>query len=122
MLQTGKESYNSNSQQRQNYVTDVLLPFVVQWEDEDSWKLPTPAQKREGVYIHGVVEMLLRADPVTRATFYREMIQNSLMNPDEGRAKEEMNPIPGGLGKQFLVTKNLGSLESVLKGEAVNDG
>lgn len=116
MLQTGKESYNSNSQQRQNYVTDVLLPFVVQWEDEDSWKLPTPRQKRDGVYVHGIVEMLLRADPITRATFYREMIQNSMMNPDEGRAKEEMNPIPGGLGKQFLVTKNLGSLESVLNG------
>ena len=122
MLQTGKESYNSNSQQRLNYVTDVLLPYVVQWEDEDTWKLPTPAQRLEGVYIHGVVEVLLRADPTTRSNFYREMIQNSMMNPDEARAKEEMNPIPGGLGKQFLVTKNLGSLESVLKGEAVTDG
>ena len=50
------------------------------------------------------------------------MIQNSLMNPDEGRAKEEMNPIPGGLGQKFLVTTNLGSLESVLKGETVTDG
>ena len=122
MLQTGKESYNSNSQQRLNYVTDVLLPYVVQWEDEDTWKLPTPAQRLEGVYIHGVVEVLLRADPTTRSNFYREMIQNSMMNPDEARAKEEMNPIPGGLGQQFLVTKNLGSLESVLKGEAVTDG
>ena len=42
------------------------------------------------------------------------------MNPDECRALEERDPIPGGLGKQFLVTKNLGSLESVLRGDASN--
>lgn len=120
MLQTGKESYDSNSQQRMNYVTDVLLPYVVQWENEDTWKIPTPQQKKQGVYIHGTVEVLLRADPTTRAGFYRDMIQQSIFNPDECRAKEELNPIPGGLGQKFLVTKNLGSLESVLRGEGVN--
>ena len=120
MLQTGKESYNSNAQQRLNYVTDVLLPYVVQCENEDSWKLPTPAQRRDGVYVHGTVEALLRADPNTRADFYVKLIEHSVMNPDECRAREELNPVPGGLGKQFLVTKNLGSLESVLRGEDAN--
>lgn len=120
MLQTGKESYNSNAQQRLNYVTDVLLPYVVQCENEDSWKLPTPDQKRDGAYIHGTVEALLRADPNTRADFYVKLIEHSVMNPDECRAREELNPVPGGLGKQFLVTKNLGSLESVLRGEDTN--
>ena len=38
------------------------------------------------------------------------------MNPDECRAKEEKNPIPGGLGQRFLAAKSLGSLESVLNG------
>ena len=42
------------------------------------------------------------------------------IQPDECRAKEEKNPIRGGWGKRFLVTKNLGSLESVLKGEESN--
>ena len=122
MLQTGKESYNSNAQQRLNYVTDTLLPYVVQWESEDSYKLPDPVKRREGVYIHGNVEALLRADPATRADFYVKLIEHSVFCPDDARAKEELNPIPGGLGKEFLVTKNLGSLESVLKGEAVTDG
>lgn len=120
MLQTGKESYNSNSQQRLNYVTDTLLPYVVQWENEDSYKLPDSSLRKEGVYIHGNVEALLRADPATRADFYVKLIEHSVMCPDDARAKEELNPIPGGLGKQFLVTKNLGSLESVLKGENDN--
>lgn len=120
MLQTGKESYNSNAQQRLNYVTDTLLPYVVQWESEDSYKLPTPQDRRAGVYIRGNVEVLLRADPTTRASFYEKMIQHAIYNPDECRAKEEKNPIPGGLGKQFVMTKNLGSLESVLKGDAAD--
>lgn len=117
MLQTGKESYNSNAQQRLNYVTDTLLPYVVQWESEDSYKLPTKPQQAEGVYVRGNVEVLLRADPTTRAGFYEKMIQNAIYNPDECRAKEEKNPIPGGLGKRFLASRNLGSLESILEGE-----
>lgn len=116
MMQTGKESYDSNAQQRQNYITDTLLPFVVQWESEDSYKLPAPQDRAAGVYIHGNVEALLRADPATRFSVYEKSIQNSIMNPDECRAKEEKNPIPGGLGQRFLATKNLGSLESVLNG------
>ena len=120
MLQTGKESYNSNAQQRLNYVTDTLLPYVVQWESEDSYKLPGPVQRQAGVYIHGNVEALLRADPATRADFYVKLIEHSVLCPDDARAKEELNPIPGGLGKQFLANKALGSLESVLKGEEMN--
>lgn len=117
MLQTGKESYDSNQQQRINYLTDTLLPFVVQAESEDSYKLLPKALRDRGLYIHGNTEVLLRADPMTRASFYEKMIQNAGMNPDECRGKEERPPIPGGYGQRFLVTKNLGSLESVLKGE-----
>ena len=120
MLQTGKESYDSNAQQRLNYVTDTLLPYVIQWESEDSYKLPDPAKRRDGVYVHGNVEALLRADPSTRADFYVKLIEHSVLCPDDARAKEELNPIPGGLGKQFLANKALGSLESVLKGEERN--
>ena len=38
----------------------------------------------------------------------------------QSRGLEERNPIPGGLGGQFLATKNLGSLESILRGETDN--
>lgn len=117
MLQTGKESYDSNAQQRQNYVTDTLLPYVLQWEQENGYKALNKPQRDDGWYMHGNVEVLLRADPETRSKFYEKMIQNSVYCPDECRAKEEKDPIPGGLGKQFLATKNLGSLEKILKGE-----
>lgn len=116
MLQTGKESYESNLQQRENFLTDTLMPYVLQWEQEDGYKVLSKPQRDKAWYIRGNVEVLLRADPKTRSEFYQKMIQNSIYCPDECRAKEELNPIPGGLGKQFLATKNLGSLESILKG------
>lgn len=117
MLQTGKEAYNSNQQQRVDYVTDTLVPFVTQWEQEESYKLLHRLQRNEGWYLRGNVSVLLRGDDASRAAFYEKMIHNTVYNPDECRALEERDPIPGGLGKQFLVTKNLASLSQVLKGE-----
>lgn len=118
MLQTGKEAYESNQQQRVDYVTDTLLPHVTHWEQEETYKLLHGLQRDKGWYIHGNVSVLLRGDDTSRAAFYEKMIHNTVYCPDECRALEEKDPIPGGLGKQFLVTKNLASLDQVLKGEA----
>ena len=110
-----------NAQQRLNYVTDTLLPYVVQWESEDSYKLPLPQERGRGGLCPRERGGAARADPTTRANFYEKMIQKSVFNPDECRAKEEEEPHPGRVGaSDSLVTKNLGSLESVLKGEESN--
>lgn len=116
MLQVGKEAYNSNAQQRIDWVTDCLLPHLTQWEQENTYKALTTSQRKRGWYFRCNVAVLLRADPKTRADFYGRMAEIAGLCPDEYRAMEERNPIPGGLGKRFLVTKNLGSLESILEG------
>lgn len=115
MLQSGKEAYNSNQQQRLLFVTDTLVPYVTQWEQENTYKALLPREREGGIYFKGNVSVLMRGDDAARAAFYSTMIANAVMNPDECRALEERNPIPGGAGQRFLVTKNLGSLESVLK-------
>lgn len=117
MLQSGKEAYNSNSQQRVVFVQDTLLPYVTQWEQECSYKCLLPRQREDGMYIRGNVSVLMRGDDKSRADYYAQQISSGVMCPDECRALEERDPIPGGLGKQFLATKNLGSLESILRGE-----
>lgn len=81
MLQTGKESYDSNAQQRQNYVTDTLLPYVVQWEQEDGYKaIPPDKRDGEGWYMRGNVAVLLRGDDLTRSQVYERMIRTSVYN------------------------------------------
>ncbi len=117
MLQSGKESYESNAQQRVVFVQDTLAPYVIQWEQENSFKCLLGFQRAAGLYFKGNLSVLLRGDDRSRAEFYEKMVQNSILSPDECRSLEERNPIPGGLGAQFLATKNLGSLESILKGE-----
>lgn len=117
MLQTGKESYDSNQQQRVNWVTDTVVPFVTQWEQEEGRKLLTRVQRAAGVYIHGNVSVLLRGDDMSRSQFYERMIRNSIYNPDECRALEEQPPIPGGLGQEFVMSKNMGSLRSIVQGD-----
>ena len=120
MLQSGKESFESNAQQRVVFVQDTLAPYVIQWEQENSYKCLLDAQRRMGLYFKGNLSVLMRGDDKSRAEFYEKMVGYSILCPDECRAMEERNPIPGGLGAQFLATKNLGSLESILKGEENN--
>ena len=93
-------------------------PYVVQWEQEDGYKaIPPDKRDKDGWYMRGNVAVLLRGDDLTRSQFYERMIRTTVYNPDECRALEEKPPIPGGLGQHFLATKNLASLEAVLKGE-----
>ena len=39
---------------------------------------------------------LFRGDMQARASFYTQMLQNGVMNINEVRATEELNPTPGG--------------------------
>lgn len=116
MLQTGKEAYNSNQQQRVDFVTDTLMPYIIQREQEGTYKELNALQRKDGWYIHGNPSVLLRGDDLTRSQFYERMIRNTVYCPDECRALEEKPPIPGGYGKRFLTTKNYASLEAVLEG------
>ncbi len=108
MLQTGKESYDSNAQQRLNYITDTLLPYVVQWENEDTYKLPRPGDREAGVYIHGNVEALLRADPTTRANFYAEDDSKFCVHSRRVPGQGGEEPHPEGTGKALFGDKKSG--------------
>ena len=92
------------------------MPYIIQREQEGTFKELNALQRKEGWYIHGNPSVLLRGDDLTRSQFYERMIRNSVYCPDECRALEEKPPIPGGYGKKFLVTKNFGSLEAVVEG------
>ena len=120
MLQSGKESYESNQQQRITFVTDTLVPYVTQWEQENTFKCLFSFQRKDGLYFRGNASALMRGDDKTRAEVHQIYVQNGLKNPDECRALEELSPIPGGLGQVFYMTKNLGSMESIARGDANN--
>lgn len=84
------------------FVTDTILPYAVNWEQEYDRKLCT-----NGLYTKHSLEGLLRGDSASRAAFYRELFYLSSISPDEIREKEDWNPIPDGMGKRYYVQANM---------------
>jgi phage portal protein BeeE len=61
-----------------------------------------------GVYFweHNI-EGLLRGDIAARYAAYVMGKRNGFLNADEIRDQENLNPIPGGLGQEYIVEKNM---------------
>lgn len=116
MLQSGKQSFESNQQQQLSFVTNTLMPHVVQWEGEFGYKLLDRARLLSGHYMKCNLAALLRGDDQSRAKFYQLMVYCGIYNLDECRAFEEMNPLPDGLGIQHFMTKNLDTLAHIVEG------
>lgn len=117
MLQSGKQAYSSNEQQQLDFVISTLQPYVTQWEEEFQYKLLTGAQLKDGFYMKMNVAARLRGDNESRSRFYEKMIASGVYCPDDCRALEEKNPLPGGLGSRFYMTKNLDTVENIVSGE-----
>lgn len=106
MMQEGKQSYNSNEQQKLDFLVDTLTPHLVQMEQEWSTKLFTSEDRRGGLYLKKNVAGILRGTHEQRAGFYEKMISIGGMNADEVRASEDRSPVPGGWGQKFWMSKN----------------
>ena len=88
-----KSSFNNIEQEQISFVTDSILPWLIDFEQEYNLQLLTEAQRlRSKLYFKHIVEGLLRADAKSRAEFYQIMKRNGLMTPNEIRGKEDLNP------------------------------
>ena len=114
MLQSGKQSFESNEQQQLDFVVSTLQPHVTQWEEEFQYKLLTRRQSDEGFYVRMNVAARLRGDNESRSRFYEKMIGYGVYCPDDCRALEEKNPLPDGAGQRFFMTKNLDTVEHII--------
>lgn len=106
MLQSGKQSYQSNEQQRLDFLTDTLTPHLVQMEQEWKYKLFTENEIREGFYLKKNENSIMRGTHEARANYYQKMIGIGAMCADDIRADEDRSPLPDGLGQKFWMSKN----------------
>lgn len=90
-----KADFSNIEMQALEMVQDCLLPWVVQWE-QAIWRDLIPPYQQDSFFAEFVLNGLLRADFETRMTGYGIAIQNEIMNPNECRALENMNPYEGG--------------------------
>lgn len=109
-------SYNSAEQDNITFATYCILPRVILWEQAiDKWLVTSAAYFPEFN-----LEVLLRGDTKSRYDAYHVAIGDGWMNQDEARAKEGLNPIPEGVGKNHWRPANWARLED--KSNAIESG
>ena len=105
-------TFSNIEQQNMEFVQTGLLPISVRLEQTIYKDLLTERDRRD-CFAKFNLNGLLRGDTATRTAYYNSMRQNGIMNADEIRALEEMNSIPDGLGKIYLVNGNSIPLSAV---------
>jgi len=101
-----RSTHGNIEHQAIDFVVHTLRPWLVRWEQEINYKLFTPRERREHFAEH-LVDGLLRGDARSRSTALATLRQNGIINADEWRALENMNPQPDDMGKVFLVNGNM---------------
>jgi len=87
-------TYANNEQQALNF-RNSLLPWMRRIEQEINRKL-LPSFDRPGLFARFTIEDLFRGDSKARSDYFTTALQNGWMNINEVRARENLNPCPGG--------------------------
>lgn len=92
------------------FVVHTIRPWLIRIEQAVNKKFLANTQ----YYSKFTVDALLRGDAVARADFYSRMRDRGLMNANEIRALEDLNPLPGKQGEAYTIQLNMMNLEEVV--------
>lgn len=98
-LMSGKQSYESNSQNRTEFVQTTALAIVTRREDEDTFKLLTTTDSAK-YRVRRNMDAALRGDTESRASFYKVMREIGAYSVNDVLAKEDQPDVPGGHTRQ----------------------
>ena len=102
LLESGTVSYASVSTQGIDFVVYCLMPWLVGWEQAMQRALVID---KRGQFVEFLTAQLLQGTTKERYDVYQVAIQNDIMNADEVRRLENLNPRAGGDG--FLTPLNM---------------
>lgn len=91
-------------------VVDAVTPWCLRFEQEADYKFF--GQNRQGFYTKMDIKGLLRGDFKSRQEGLQLMRRNGVINADEWRELEDMEPL-GGAGRKYIVEGNMTTLEAV---------
>ena len=96
-------------QQQIGYVSHTLRPWLVRIE-QTIWQQILLADEKREYFAQHLVDAFLQGDSAARYAVYVQAINNGIMNPNEAREKENMNPYEGG--DDYRMQLNLGSINT----------
>lgn len=106
-----KATFSNIEQQSLDFYQNTMLPWFSRWEQFANMKLLTRKQREDGYYIEFDLLSMLRGDSKSRAEMLHMMRQDGVLTADEWRAKENMNPLPNGLGEIAMINGNMVPLD-----------
>ena len=89
-------TYASAEQFFLSFVVHTIRPWVTRIEKSINVHLITDADRQKGIFAEFKLDGLLRGDTAARYAAYAIAIANRIMNANEVRALENMNPYKGG--------------------------
>lgn len=92
LKQTDALNYNSIEQASLDHVSDSILPWVTQFEQEYNIKLFSKNESKN-TYVKFNISALLRVDASSRAEYYNKMRFAGIYTGNEIRILEDKNPI-----------------------------
>jgi HK97 family phage portal protein len=107
-----RATFSNIEHQNIEFVQESITPMAVRTEQTISKDLIS-AFERPVYYSRFNVNGLLRGDLAARTLYYNNMRQGGVMNANEIRDLEDMNPIPAALaGDAYLVNGNMISIKT----------
>ena len=88
-------SYNSLEQDQLMYIQQTLMPYTHMMQNEMDLKLVKPSQVGKTVMEFDYME-LMKGDKKSEADYYKSLITNGLLSPNEARTQLGLEPIEGG--------------------------
>ena len=125
-LQEGKQAYGSNEQNAIEYVVSTLHPIVNQYAEEQTWKLLTNTELRQGLEIRINMMAELKGDTASRGAWYTNQRNNGVFSVNDIRALEDLPDVEGGDERReslnFVPLKDWARLSEQRNGGNANAG
>jgi len=94
-------TFSNISEQQIQFMQDTMEPWLVRWEQAVNSRLLTEEERNAGLFVEYLRDARMVGDPEKRGNFYTAQVNVGAMTPNEIRAKENRNPVPGG-DKAFI--------------------
>jgi HK97 family phage portal protein len=101
-----RSTNNNIEHQGIEFVTISIRPWAVRYEQAFARCLLTPTEKKTIYFMHQL-DGLMRGDLPSRTDALAVQRNNGIINADEWRELEDMNPQPNGQGQVYLVPLNM---------------
>ena len=105
-----RATFSNIEHQSIEVVVDSITPWAVAMEQEANSKL---FSARGGYYTKLDLNALMRGDYKSRQEGLQIQRRNGVINADEWRALEDMNPIGGETGSTYIIEGNMSTIEKI---------